>query len=218
MTASARSNAAEIRTLVAKTFRQLPYAASVALNRTALEIVEEQRRGMSERFTIRRQWVLQGVRMDRGDFATKRRLRAVVRLDPSRGFLAQHEEGGTRTARRSSLAIPAAVRRSPRQVIRAADRPRAMGFGKAVDIGGGRSVRRGTMGRYMVQDAAGRGFVLSRAQSRSGGGTATVLYRLQRQVRIPARLRFAETAKRVTDSRLAANMAAAFAEALRTAR
>ena len=64
---------------------------------------------MRKRFTIRRAYVLQGVKFSK--FSTKRDLEAIVEIDPTREFLFKFEEGGTVRPRGTRLAVPDEVRR-----------------------------------------------------------------------------------------------------------
>ena len=67
------SNAGEVARSLRFLFRdQVPFATSLAINHTARGIQTEQRAGMRKRFTVRRAYVLQGVKFSK--FSTKRDL------------------------------------------------------------------------------------------------------------------------------------------------
>lgn len=76
------------------------YAVSRALNQVAKEAQEAEREHMKKVFRLRREaFVLRGVKIARGDWATKTSLRVVIQLayPDQRRFMEQHEEGGIRT-------------------------------------------------------------------------------------------------------------------------
>jgi hypothetical protein len=105
--------------------RQIPFAAALALTRTAQDIQRGVRAGMPGNFTLRRQWVVQGIRikMARKDFLQSE----VYSRDP---FMAIQESGGTKTSIRKRvwdygeyLAIPLDARRSKADIVKKADWP-----------------------------------------------------------------------------------------------
>src|SRR3954468_14135275 len=85
-----------ITTLDALGERQLPFAAMKTLNELATGFQTDERAVIQSEFTVRRPWVLQGVKIDRGDFATKEKLEARVHIDADHNFLDKFEAGGTR--------------------------------------------------------------------------------------------------------------------------
>jgi hypothetical protein len=111
-----------LRALVAA--QQLPYAASRALNRTALDIQRQVRDAMPTRFKLRqRAFILGGIRVK---FADKRNLQAEVYSRDD--FMGLQEHGGTKLPFGNFIAIPTTlVRRTPMDNIRKADRPKALG-------------------------------------------------------------------------------------------
>ena len=84
-----------------------------ALNATILDGQKSARSNIAERFTLRRSaFILNTVKIERGNFATKENLRAGVGIDRTRDILAKFEDGGTKTPREgSSIAIPVGARR-----------------------------------------------------------------------------------------------------------
>ena len=120
-------NAGEVARSLRFLFRdQVPFATSLAINQTARGIQTEQRAGMRQRFTIRRAYVLQGVKFSK--FSTKRDLEAIVEIDPTRNFLFKFEEGGTVRPRGTRLAVPDEVRRGKTGVVSRVMRPRRLEF------------------------------------------------------------------------------------------
>src|SRR5690606_37419170 len=78
---------------------QIPFATAQAINRTALDFQQEERSHLLKAFEVRRkQWVERNVKIGRGDFARKDKLKATVRMEaPGTGrsdILAKFEEGG----------------------------------------------------------------------------------------------------------------------------
>jgi hypothetical protein len=80
--------------------RQLPFATATGLNLLADQFQKVQQESVKRNFTLRQErFILNTVKRFRGvDFATKANLRATVRIDPTRDFLARHEVGGEKVA------------------------------------------------------------------------------------------------------------------------
>jgi hypothetical protein len=132
-----------VATLTALGERQLPFATMKALNELATGFQADERAVIQSSFTVRRPWVLQGVKIDREDFATKEKLEARVRIDQQRDFFDKFEEGGIRTpvtggihrkggggGSARSLAIPVNVRRTKAQIILKSQTPKSFNFRK----------------------------------------------------------------------------------------
>lgn len=96
-----QTNAPEVQDLTRVLFRdQMPYAMQLALNWTALDIRDAARRGIEERFTVRRRWVLNSVIIPRGHWATKQNLQVSIVVGGRRWhFMTKFEEGGVQHAR-----------------------------------------------------------------------------------------------------------------------
>lgn len=108
---------------------QMRFAMSKALNDTANDAQKAIQDGLGQRFTLRRpDFVKRTIKRNREDFATKEKLEAVVRIDPTRDVLAKHESGGTKTPRAGrAIALPTEhVRRTKAQIIGKAQRPKAL--------------------------------------------------------------------------------------------
>lgn len=110
--------------------KQLPFAASLALNRTATGARDAVRDNLPKRFKLRNQWTKGGIQAQMG---TKTNLLARV-VAP--GYMAIQETGGERTpnAAGRTLAAPVADASASR-VIPKGKRPRALLAGKAFIIG-----------------------------------------------------------------------------------
>lgn len=135
--------------------KQLPFAVALALNRTAEEMqVAAQNRIRQRGFTIRSAqtdaWLTRQVMINRGDRATKDRLRAAVSIgmgfsSASKSLLPFLEGGGTRTSRMQignsgifaagTVAVP--IRSSPMQIMPRGLYPSALGLQEVRAIDGG---------------------------------------------------------------------------------
>ncbi len=111
----------------------LPFAVSVAVNRTAVGARDVVRGNLPKRFRLRNQWTQRGVQVRAGNKSSPMAL--VVAPD----YMAIQETGGTRTPERSHLlAAPADAVRSP-SVIPRSKRPRGLmaSGGFLLDMGDG---------------------------------------------------------------------------------
>jgi hypothetical protein len=103
--------------------RQIPFALARALTMTAKDAQADVRADLPNRFTIRRPFVPNSVRITP---ATKSRPEAVVGVGQLASFMARQEQGGTKTAAGHRVAVPVKVKRSKRDLITAANLPRAV--------------------------------------------------------------------------------------------
>lgn len=89
---------------------QVPYATSLAVNWTAKAAQDAVRARVAAQFTLRRaQFILNTVKIEKYDFATKRNPTAFrLKIDEKREYLAKFEEGGTRQSKDPTfpIAIP----------------------------------------------------------------------------------------------------------------
>lgn len=175
-----------MRELGPKSRRALAYA----LNETANDVQQKIQSGLMSRFTLRRaDFVKKTIyRQPSVDFADRNgyELRAAVRVNPERNFLAQHEEGGTKTARDGGMvAIPLpAVQPSPSIVVPRSKRPSGM-----------RNDRRVSKvvlpsGTFLVRHVQG---------SRNRTARTEFLYELKRSVPLRPRLGFLDTAEKTVN-------------------
>ncbi len=185
----------QVREALAEIGRQAPFAMAKTLNATANAAQEAVREGLESKgaFTLRRpEFVLRTIYRKPGqDFASKKNLRAVVRVHPERDFLAQHEEAGRKVPTSGrTVAIPLdAVKPTESSVVPRRLRPSALRSNA--------QVRRITTpsGEYLVRNRFGRG--------RGGlrGWRTEFLYRLQTSVPLRGRLGFVRTASETIDAR-----------------
>jgi hypothetical protein len=109
--------------------RQAPFACSLALNETANAVQSAVQASLSRNFTLRRpDFIRKTIKRERGqDFATKTKLQAAVRVDETRNFLSQHEDGEQKRALSGrNVAIPINVKRGSNGIISTANRPKGL--------------------------------------------------------------------------------------------
>lgn len=239
MKIKARTNSGVALQATRGIFKQWQFATSVALNQTAKDFQEAQRRGMAQRFTLRRRtWAERSIKIRRGDFAKRDRLEVTIRVetpgDASRSdILAKFEGGGVKRPQGSRLAIPAEVKRTQAGVISKSLRPRALGFR---DIAPGVAV--GAKRTFMIRTPGGGGGIFQRtgrrASKRRKGESkrlasdlrsrqvrdenVKLLYSFAPKARIDRRLEFGETARSTMQRRFRTNFSEAFRDALSTAK
>jgi len=197
--------------------KQIPFATSRAINKTALDVQVAMRTHMHSVFTVRRPgYIDKAVKIK--PFATKNSPTAVIAIDPPGerdDILEKFEQGGEkRPVSGQRLAVPVDARRSKRGIVTAADRIKAMNFKPHGRSG---NVFVGDRNTIMIKKPGGRGVILRRV-GRGKNARARVLYVLQPRVRIKALLRFEQTTVRVVSKNFAGNFAAAWQEAIATAR
>jgi hypothetical protein len=177
-------------------FRQVPFATALALTRTAQDAQLEVRRQLPQRFTIRNNFVSQGIRIVP---ATKTTLEAAVLSRDD--FMVRQEKGGTKTPKDGrSIAVPENVRVNKRGIVTRANRPRQLLDKPRTFI----ATIRGVRGIWQRQTK-------NRTPLR-------LLYALVPLVRVRPRFGFEETIRKVVTSRFARQFQVAFLQALRTAR
>lgn len=230
------TNASEVERWIQWVFRdQLPFATSRAINSTAYDARDEIRKGIDERFTIRRRWVVNAIQIPRGGRATKRKLEAVVLIDHRRKFLFKFEEGGTKRGTPDMpIAIPTEhIRPVPTKVPPQALYPKNLRLQARRDIDGGMLAARTKLTRKGAVQWKGkrRTFVIDPQHHRAdrelwGVWQRTgpkrhqirLIWAYRREIPIPNTLQFEATGKRVVDERWDINFARAFDRAIRTAR
>jgi hypothetical protein len=177
--------------------KQLRFAATVAVNRAAYEVQREVRGNMPSRFTIRRQWVVQGIRVER---ATPAKIEATVYSRDK--FMALQELGGPKSPLRNYLAIPTkAVRRTKTDIIRKADRPAALGDKV-----------------HIVEVKGNKYLALKKARKGRNGNELRLLYLLVPRAQIHERLGLAKDGLQVVRARFPLLLQQALDEAVARAR
>jgi hypothetical protein len=196
---------------------QLPFATAKALNECATFFQADERKVIQSEFTIRRPWVLQQVKINREDFATKGKLVARVHIPQQGDFLNKFEAGGTRRPRQGnrSLAVPVNARRTKTQIIRKDQAPKSFHFGKGFTSRKSRwTVLKGDRHTFLLQRPDGSGLILQRTRRQQMGPHRyrnrntvkgrgyghdphlKILWNLRPSTPVPRTLHFAETAKK----------------------
>lgn len=177
--------------------QQFRFATARALTQTAVEVQTEVRKNMPGRFTIRRDWVIKGIQIER---ATKANLTATVFSRDK--FMALQETGGVKGALRNYLAIPTSmVRRTPKDVIRKADRPAALGDKVSV-----------------VEFKGHKYLALKKPRRGANGQRLRFLYLLVPRAHLHERLGLSKDGQRVARARFVENLQASLAQAVASAR
>lgn len=178
--------------------QQLRFAAAKALTTTAKQAQTEVKGNLPKRFTIRRPWVVQGIKITA---ATKADLTATVFSRDK--FMGLQEAGGAKGPLRNYIAIPtSAVRRTARDIIRAQDRPKALGDKATIVEFRGH--------KYLALKKARKGA--------NKGGQLRLLYLLVPRAQIKSRLGLAADSMRIARANFGANLRAALDEAVKSAR
>lgn len=184
---------------------QMPYATSLALNRVANKGQAAARAGIQRTFTLRRpQFLLNTVKINREDRATKTRLDVTVRIDPERDILAKFEAGGSKTPRDGRhIAIPTNnVRRTKADIVTKGQRPRILLDSKSAAKG------------RIFKTAAG---IFQRIGNKAAS-TVRMLYLFRSSVRLRPQLNFVTNVTTAVKESWVAEMTQAFNDAERTAR
>lgn len=223
--------------------RQIPYVMSLGLNRLANEAQEAQRRGLRDRFDLRRvEWNLRGIKIETANRATKTSWRVVIQVDARVSYLDRFEEEGVHEpfGGRHYLWVPD-ERVFRNRIIQAENplHPKKLGMhqeGNRV-IGDQRTFMIRTPSGPMVIQRLGKGqgtsftsgslskLTLETLGGKRGGklvkdrtaGTR-VLYVLRERVSVPLKLEFYPTITRVVDERTGPVFRQAVSQALSTAR
>ena len=177
--------------------QQPRFSVAKALTDTAKDVQAEVRKNMPQRFTLRRQWVVQGIRFEK---ATKETLTATIYSRDK--FMGLQELGGPKSPLRQYLAIPTrAVRRTPKDIIKAADKPKNLGD-KA----------------HVVEVEGHKYLALKKPRKGRSGNELRLLYLLVPRAQIKERLGLNKDAQRIVRANFAGNLQRALEYAMRTAR
>jgi hypothetical protein len=192
--------------------RQIPFATAKALNKTALDFQQAERERLRLFFTLRRPDFIerQTVKLlrpaDGGSYyATKGNLSATIGNDPKADFMAKFEEGGEKTATDGGdIAIPIDARTNKRDIVLAAQRPKAL-FASSPET------------TFAIRPGD-QSHLTPGIYQRTADHHVRFMYELEPEVRIDPLLGFEETAEQVVQERWAINFSEAFENALATAK
>lgn len=213
--------------------QQLPFAISVAVNKTAKDVQIAQRAQMQASFIIRKPWVLQGVVISKFSDKSEATPTAVVGIDPTRSFLNKFEQGGQKVAANPALpiAVPTLFARPDRGgLVPLGLYPKNLGLAARRGVTGivnpkGKVSKRGILQlqgkrRTFVLDLTMAGVQVPGVYQRTGPGPHDfrLLWAYKPSIPIPALLRFEETALKTVTDKWATNFSNAFERALATAK
>jgi hypothetical protein len=194
--------------------KQLPFAMSKALNETATDFQTAERNVIASRFTLRRpDFIKRTIKIERGNFATKANLRAIVNVDEKRDLLSKFEKGGDKQPREGrSIAIPVEARRNKSDIVTKGNRPKAYQLQQV-----SANVAKGLKRTFLIRSADGKGALFQRV-GRGKNSTIRNLFSFKSRVPIPKRLSFHDTARKTALTQWPKNMLKAFENAMRTAK
>lgn len=207
---------------------QLPYATSVAINRTALKGQEKEREHMEDVFTVRNdRFLRRSVKIK--PFSSKRSLAARVMIDSpgGRDIFEKFEEGGTKRPQGRSLTVPREKLRTRTGRVRARERLRRLDLRLVTPQGRhapvfsrkGTGIYKGRRRTFMIRESGGRGLVFRRTGPGAPGtfqGTE-LLWVLTPEGEIQPSLKFAKNIRGVVEDVFDKEFSKAFDQALRTA-
>lgn len=218
------TNAADVAGLLRRIFHdQVPFATSSAINTTAKQFQKAQRAHQRRVFEVRRPTF-----MDRAvkirPFASKRKLEAVVSIDPPGGaarsdIITKFEQDRRKAPRSGSrLAIPTHdVPKTAAGIVRKPFRPASLELKEIGRTRSGGKLSRGKKRTFAVREPGGRGFIAQRI-GRRGSGKTRLLFVFEPEVPIRPELHFHRNAQRTVSTRFPSNFATAFDKAVRGAR
>jgi hypothetical protein len=198
--------------------KQVPFALALGTNRTIEEAQAAIQAHEQKTYTIRRDWVIKGIKIDNADRATKDSPKATVHLDPARGFMSKFEEGDTKLPTGKSIAIPIGAKRSKSDIIQKSQRPKSFHFSRGYSsIRTGATIWRGDNRTWLLQRPDGTGTIFQRT-GRGKRSSLKLLYILRPKAKTPANLAFYEVGEAVVRERYAINVQGFLQYALRTAK
>lgn len=176
---------------------QIPFAIALTLTRTARDARQALARNLAGEFTVRNTYTARRLRFE---MATKTNF--VARVGHLDDYMERQAEGGTKTPRKTTIAIPTKALRA-----------RAPGGITSRKFWPSSLLRSKTA--FMRPLAAGGSGIFSVAK---GDEEPELLYVLRKSVKVPVRWPFRRTVEDMTDDRIKANAQKALRFAVNTAR
>lgn len=233
--------------MLAQAQEQLPYAMSLALNRVAVDGQKAEQERLKQVFNLRREkFVIQGIKIEKVDKATKTSWSVIISIPATRDFLSKFEEGDPKVPKQGKwLWIPNPAVFANKIINRGNElHPKQLHFEKSK---GGQL--QGSQRTFMIRSKANKPIVIQRVDQKLGKGSAStmrgmtldnvhvgmgprmkkqkaihrtggtrLLYTLVSKVSTPVRLQFVSTITNRVVEAWPARMDEALREALRTAR
>lgn len=226
--------------------RQIPYAVKIAMNNLAKDVQEAEREGLKKNFHLRRKaFNLRGIKILKGDWATKSTWRVVISISAATDYLDKFEAGGFKLPTKGKYVwVPSREFKS--RIIETNDplHPKNLTFTRNSS-----GQMKGNQRTFMIRGPQGlmvlqrvdqrlnekglarsmRNLTLDNVQTGMGpqqkktyglkrtGGTR-LLYILKERVTVKAQLQFHPIAQAAVSAAWSGRMLEAFAEAQRTAR
>lgn len=192
------------RTLRKNERKQIPFAIALATTMTGNDTVDELRRELPRRFTIRNNWTAKGIRATR---ATKSKPYSHVYTRDH--YMRLHEEGGRKLSTSSDGTVPI-----PRKILKSkAQRMTRAKSGRAIP----KLLKQKKTYKAPIGNRGNMGIL--RRKGRGGQGPPDLLWILEKNpVRIKPTWNFEDTAVRVMRKRFDHNFRKAFDKAIATAR
>lgn len=213
LTIGVKSDLAKLRNmLTAFEDDQLPYTVARALTKTAMQARDEIRAAMPSEFTIRRNWIVNGIDIV---MARKDNLQAMVySRDP---FMARQEYGGEKIPMDGgkNIAVPLAARPNKGSIIPASLLPQNLGKSEyTISLRSGKEiVKKGTGGAAFRLISNGKTYLALRTAA-----GLQMMYLLVPMTLVKPRLNLTEITLRVVKQRFAENFFKAANEAMATRR
>lgn len=174
--------------------KQIPFATSLALNKTGQAINAAMVANSDKKFILRNTWTAKGWQMNA---SSKRNLS--MEVGSVRAYMERQEDGGTFAANGKSFALPKAVRPDVTKIVRRTKFP---------------SKLLGKKGYFIKRTRYGTAALFKANKDNS----LTMMFALERQIKIKPRLDFDKTSNALAIRRYPVEFDKAFEMALRTAR
>lgn len=177
--------------------KQIPFATSRALNKTAEDIRKEELSNLEKKFTLRKPWYKPGTKLGI-NVKKSHKTNLTAEVYTRAPFMKLHETGGTKKPRSGKyIAIPTTnIKRTKKGLIGKAKRPR--------------NLKRS----FWIKSRTGQEMLMQRKSKRK----VEVAYMMEPKADIKATFEFKKTGKRVAEQKFKKNFEAALDDALRTAK